>query len=306
MRLTCPNCAAQYEVPDDVIPEEGRDVQCSNCGQTWFQAAAPLPMDAVDVAAAAAPATPTEQAAEPEQPTEPAEPTDVVADQPVEPTDTADIAEADLPPAADAVDTEEREATPAFADNADPKPEPAEQPTPVQRGLDPAISDILREEAEREAQLRKSEAANLHTQTDFGLESLPEEASARRAREARLHTARLRGEDPQQVSTEETDSRRGLLPNIDEINSTLRSDEPDVEVPNHFEDQPVPRKKSGFIRGFAITIIVALGLAMAYDNAPLIAQKVPQADPYLSTYVAKVDAARIWLDTQVRALAVQQ
>ena len=37
MRLICPNCDAQYEVPDEVIPTSGRDVQCSNCGQTWFQ-----------------------------------------------------------------------------------------------------------------------------------------------------------------------------------------------------------------------------------------------------------------------------
>lgn len=37
MRLMCPNCEAQYEVSDSVIPLHGRDVQCSNCGQTWFQ-----------------------------------------------------------------------------------------------------------------------------------------------------------------------------------------------------------------------------------------------------------------------------
>ncbi|MDG1102854.1 MAG: zinc-ribbon domain-containing protein, partial [Ascidiaceihabitans sp.] len=37
MRLICPNCDAQYEVPTEVVPTEGRDVQCSNCGQTWFQ-----------------------------------------------------------------------------------------------------------------------------------------------------------------------------------------------------------------------------------------------------------------------------
>lgn len=37
MRLTCPNCAAQYEVDDRVIPSAGRDVQCSNCGHAWFQ-----------------------------------------------------------------------------------------------------------------------------------------------------------------------------------------------------------------------------------------------------------------------------
>ena len=37
MRLTCPNCGAEYEVSEDSIPAVGRDVQCSNCGVTWFQ-----------------------------------------------------------------------------------------------------------------------------------------------------------------------------------------------------------------------------------------------------------------------------
>ena len=58
MRLTCPNCGAQYEVPDDVIPLAGRDVQCSNCGDTWFQ---PHPTTQTDSASAedtAAPAMP--------------------------------------------------------------------------------------------------------------------------------------------------------------------------------------------------------------------------------------------------------
>ncbi len=40
MRLICPNCGAQYEVDDAVIPDQGRDVQCSNCGHTWFQQSA--------------------------------------------------------------------------------------------------------------------------------------------------------------------------------------------------------------------------------------------------------------------------
>ena len=42
MRLICPNCDAQYEVPDDAIPDTGRDVQCSDCGHTWFQSPAPI------------------------------------------------------------------------------------------------------------------------------------------------------------------------------------------------------------------------------------------------------------------------
>ena len=37
MRLVCPNCGAQYEVEDRLIPRAGRDVQCSNCGHGWFQ-----------------------------------------------------------------------------------------------------------------------------------------------------------------------------------------------------------------------------------------------------------------------------
>lgn len=37
MRLICPNCSAQYEVDDQVIPQAGRDVQCSACTHTWFQ-----------------------------------------------------------------------------------------------------------------------------------------------------------------------------------------------------------------------------------------------------------------------------
>lgn len=37
MRLICPSCEAQYEIPDEMIPEEGRDVQCADCEHTWFQ-----------------------------------------------------------------------------------------------------------------------------------------------------------------------------------------------------------------------------------------------------------------------------
>ena len=38
MRLVCPNCDAEYEVDAALIPDAGRDVQCSNCGHAWFQA----------------------------------------------------------------------------------------------------------------------------------------------------------------------------------------------------------------------------------------------------------------------------
>ena len=50
MRLICPNCDAEYEVDASVIPEAGRDVQCSNCGHTWFQMAPDLGPSLIDSA----------------------------------------------------------------------------------------------------------------------------------------------------------------------------------------------------------------------------------------------------------------
>ena len=45
MRLICPNCGAQYEVPPEAIPPAGRDVQCSACSTTWFEkGSAPEPL----------------------------------------------------------------------------------------------------------------------------------------------------------------------------------------------------------------------------------------------------------------------
>ena len=36
MRLTCPNCDAEYEVPDGMMPATGRHVQCTACHTRWF------------------------------------------------------------------------------------------------------------------------------------------------------------------------------------------------------------------------------------------------------------------------------
>ncbi|MFV0359879.1 zinc-ribbon domain-containing protein [Tropicimonas sp.] len=36
MRLICPNCGARYAVDPGVIPETGREVQCSSCRKIWY------------------------------------------------------------------------------------------------------------------------------------------------------------------------------------------------------------------------------------------------------------------------------
>ena len=94
MRLTCPNCDAQYEVDDRAIPDAGRDVQCSNCGHTWFQLAPHVEEAMEDEAATfgdGAPkpaALPEPPAAAPSAPTLPREPPPIIpapAPAPVQP-----------------------------------------------------------------------------------------------------------------------------------------------------------------------------------------------------------------------------
>ena len=36
MRQTCPNCGAEYDVPEGMVPGAGRHVQCSACHTRWF------------------------------------------------------------------------------------------------------------------------------------------------------------------------------------------------------------------------------------------------------------------------------
>ncbi|WP_199286143.1 zinc-ribbon domain-containing protein [Paracoccus suum] len=37
MRLTCPDCGAEYEIDEALIPAAGREVECAACGHHWHQ-----------------------------------------------------------------------------------------------------------------------------------------------------------------------------------------------------------------------------------------------------------------------------
>ena len=267
MRLICPNCDAQYEVPDDVMPVAGRDVQCSNCGQTWFQH-------------------------HPDHMPE-------------------DESKADVAPSAD-------------EETAPPPPPPHAPPTPERKQLDPAVADILRQEAEAEQAARRAAySSSIESQPDLGMdmeEPRSQDEADRRAREARDRMARLRGgenaegkpsskpdvADPA-VTAAALGSRRDLLPDIEEINSTLRSGTarsgpgaadsgPDIEAPTR------QRKRRGFRTGFMTMLLIFTVLAVVYVLAPRIAAAVPALEGPLQSYVSTVDKGRVWLDNKVQSL----
>ncbi len=235
MRLTCPNCSAQYEVPDEVIPEDGREVQCSNCEETWFQDKHPAASDAKPEAK---PASAIEAAF--------AEPDEVKVEDAPEP---------------EAVE-----------------PEPAAE-EPV-GNVDPAVSSILREEAAREAELREREGSSLESQPDLALDP-PEEPQVKPKRPAATETASDAGQKDE-------------LPDVEAINSGLRSELTSDEA----EATAPARKSGGFLRGFALIVIIGVILFLIYGNANQISEAVPQADPVLKSYVSLVDQARLWLEAQ--------
>lgn len=300
MRLICPNCDAQYEVPDEVMPTAGRDVQCSNCGQTWFQHHPDHMPDEVEPDQAA-------QTNDFEDDFEDDEPVDVIK-----------------APKPDALDTPE---DPFPNLRAEVEQAPSAQPSPKRRQLDPAVAEILRQEAAAEQEARRRrQAAPLESQPDLGLdegwsdgkddgEAEVDEAQTtrnsdaeHRAHEARIRMARMRGEpEPAGLGNAGAAPRRDLLPDIEEINSTLRHDRSQDAgpTPTAALDKPAKERSSGgFMRGFVIMMALAAVLALVYAYAPQIAQSLPQVDPYLSSYVAWMDDARLWLDGQLQDLLV--
>lgn len=333
MRLICPNCGAQYEVDARLIPPGGRDLECSNCGHAWFErpgaseaAEAEDEALATEIAAAshemAAPPPLEDEAEEGEEAALPDWPevVEVAPEDPPPPPRSQDPAPVAAGP--DPGQDEHAEASadrPAGADqDADEDSSPDDGRRMPLRTVAPEIAEILRQEAEREQAARRAEAeAGIETQPDLGLDQLMADEE-RRAAEARERLARLRGTptpaaaiptpapapltapvpEEEEQKPEVTPSRRRLLPDIEEINSTLSSA---PARPSDENEDEVDRRR-GFRLGFGSILLVAALLALAYAFAPEIVATVPQTEPVLAPYVAAIDDGRIWLDQRLQDL----
>lgn len=274
MRITCPNCGAQYEVAEGAIPPGGRDVQCSACGHVWF-------VTRPDAAVAAGPAEPS------------------LSGPPAEPDPAAE-----------------------------PEPEPAAVPVPRRPALSPEVTAILREEAERERARREAERAaqQIPVQPDLGLDEapaarpmppvatppslpgpIPEAEPAAPAPEAIPDPVSEPEPVPESAAEPATDSAsepqrgRARLPDIEEINASLRA--ATERAPAHLgEAEAAARARGGFRTGFLGVLTVAVLALAAYVGAPRIAQSIPAAAPALQRYVTGVDEWRLWLDLRVQEL----
>jgi resuscitation-promoting factor RpfA len=375
MRLVCPNCDAKYEVPEDAIPETGRDVQCANCGHAWFQMrsrAAEAAAVATPVAAPVAPIAPAPPAPEPvvEAPPAPVEPEPVetaevgpvvepVPDVPV--VETAMAADPDpaepevVEPVADVADeapvvdaegevssaetvvaaadvetaTDEMESVPepvadsvaatvadsivgaeAATEDADDAMAEDSVDIPASTGaiaaagvaayaVDDSVLAILREEAEREAHARKADTAKpLETQTDLGLDAA---IPAMRKGQAEVQSDPVSGDE---TLDDRQAIRRTRLPDVEEINSTLRPSELTETEAEAAAMVPVAEGRSSFRSGFLLVLTLAILASAIYGSADAISSAVPALEGPLKGFVGFIDSLRLQLDGLMQSATV--
>lgn len=258
MRLVCPNCAAQYEIDRSLFPAEGTEVQCSACGTVWFEPGS---------ATGAAPTPPARQTPRSEPAARPKPPE---ARAPRTEAARSDKAAARPDPATTEPDPvgSPPPAPPRPAASSRPAPGPAEEPAP--RALDPAVADVLRQEADFEASQRAREQSNLETQEELGLFG------------------------PVDSGLAPVSARSGAssLPDIDDISSTLEPIETGRAGQTELPQTDAARKRS-FLAGMGVPLILLVLLTGLYLGAPALARMVPALEAPLGAYVGLVDKARL-------------
>ena len=396
MRLVCPNCEAKYEVPEDAIPETGRDVQCANCGHAWYQmrpraagaevapvaetvaaapsapqpvvqaqtvaeasvapeVTAPVPeteqvVEAAAVVAEAAPVpdapvpdTQVEAAAMPsgvtlaEMPAAVEAPIEVAVDATVTAVAGAGMAVAEtvseavseaiaevVAPVEAAVQTLEaaaedtglsqvaravtgdvtESAAPAIAepDAAPDATNPVPGAAPAGYAVDDSVLAILREEAEREAQARRVEEAKpLEVQADLGIDAaMP---AARKPVEV-ISSEEGPPAGADEAADDRLSARRSRLPDVEEINSTLRPGEQSADEASADAMPVAVEGRSSFRSGFMLVLTLAILGAALYVSADALASAVPALAGVLKAYVGFVDSLRLQLDGLMQSATV--
>lgn len=324
MRLICPNCEAQYEVPDDAIPPGGRDVQCSNCQQSWFQTQKP-----VTPARNALMLEPSDPHAAPEEDAADKQPVasglyddleeDVIADNAVteampDVTEAAEVNAEEIPSSAPEQAALEETAPQQEA----PPPQQATTPPaqaaassdshnePLKRKpLDDAVANILREEAALGGAPAATGpiASPPATETPKAAAPVTEDKTRQRiALMTKEEGGNASGSQQSDIAAQ-TDAHMRTIPTINEINATLRARAQASDMSGLTEAEKYEAvQRSGFRRGFFMILIIFAILILPYIFADQIIENLPQTKDIMTSYVVMVDQIRISLGDLVNSL----
>lgn len=179
------------------------------------------------------------------------------------------------------------------------------------REVDPAVRDLLRQEADREERLRREEAAAVvETQEEMPLDPVQSTTQSLR-RELSENAEDIYGdEDDDGLANAGFEGsarpRRELFPDIEEINSTLSSTNArageDISAADFQAEEMFPSRRRGGRLGFGLVVLIAAAAVVTYIFAADLSELVPALAPSLSVFVEQVDNLRIWLDDTVQTL----
>ena len=165
--------------------------------------------------------------------------------------------------------------------------------------VDESVLAILREEAEREAHARKGDVAKpLETQTDLGLDA----AMSSTRKDAAVMASDLVSGD--ETPEDRLNVRRTRLPDVEEINSTLRPSESGETEVDGANMAPVAEGRSGFRSGFLLVMTLAILASALYGSADAIASAFPALAGPLKGFVAIIDSLRLQLDGLMQSATV--
>jgi predicted Zn finger-like uncharacterized protein len=202
---------------------------------------------------------------------------------------------ADLPQGTAPVQPDDETEMPPPADPGD-GPDAARPPLRRQP-VDEGVLAILREEAEREQRAREAERAAkagpvVETQAELALPASPPRLPATSAADPGA------GDDGRGADAPR-ETRRDLLPDIEQINFSLKGNADRVRAAPADPGPVMAPPARGFRRGFLIAIAVFALLVALYAAAPRLSQAVPALSPPLDAYVGVADGARRWLSQVV-------
>ena len=292
VRLACPECDAVYEVPDDAVPAEGREVECGACGRRWHQ----------DGAAADAPADGAPGGADP------------VAGR------GGGAAVPDPAGGRDAGGRLRQDGTDAQDESGLPRPPPVRDPEDLR---------ILREEAERESRLRRGQPAgdgddgsngaadgaapggdpvapgDARPEAGAGDAAGPEAAMASGLPVDRIVPKRPTRSGapstPRPRPREDVTATGGRVAGRPAEREAAAPPRPRPSAPGAPPPPAAePARRGGFGRGFLGVVALAAILAGLYVYAGDIARAVPAAAPAAEAYADTVDAARAAAEDAVR------
>jgi len=265
MRLICPNCDAEYNVADDAIPQDGRDVQCSSCDTTWFQTRKSriLSREVSRILTTPIPS--------------------VVKSQ------SRDVSAYDTPQSKN-------------GNTEGPQHEPVTD-KPRHRQIDPSVANILRKEAARsqgvadysasKPTLRRESNPDVVAQTRKRIAQITEVEGGTPAGISRTGA---------NVAVSSTNPR--AVPDINEINAALRgrAEASNEGGLTELERHEAVRRR-GFRRGFFIVLILIAVTITPYILSEEITQNMPELSGYMATYVAVIDELRLSLNTFIDGIA---